>query len=101
MKSRRAEQPSRSGLQPQTPAAMIDERLAAGTMVALAAMSLAVFAIAIDSTALSVALPVIERDFSVDVSSVQWVINAYGLVFGVLIVAGVGSRTHSVAGARS
>ncbi|MFZ0388311.1 MAG: MFS transporter, partial [Solirubrobacteraceae bacterium] len=83
---------------PQTPAAMIDERLAAGTMVALAAMSLAVFAIAIDSTALSVALPVIERDFSVDVSSVQWVINAYGLVFGVLIV--VGGRLADTLGRR-
>jgi MFS family permease len=56
--------------------------------MALFAMSLAVFAIAIDSTALSVALPQIEGDFKVTVSSVQWVINAYGLVFGVLIIAG-------------
>ncbi|MGI8507649.1 MAG: MFS transporter [Solirubrobacteraceae bacterium] len=56
--------------------------------MALLAMGLAVFAIAIDSTALSVALPRIESDFKVDVSTVQWVINAYGLVFGVLIVAG-------------
>ena len=65
-----------------------EERLAPGTVFALMAMSLAVFAIAIDSTALSVALPVIERSFSVNVSTVQWVLNAYGLVFGVLIVAG-------------
>lgn len=56
--------------------------------MALLAMGLAVFAIAIDSTALSVALPQIESDFKVNVSTVQWVINAYGLVFGVLIVAG-------------
>ncbi len=59
-----------------------------GTLMALFAMGLAVFAIAIDSTALSVALPRIESDFRVNVSAVQWVINAYGLVFGVLIVAG-------------
>ncbi|MGI8506716.1 MAG: DHA2 family efflux MFS transporter permease subunit [Solirubrobacteraceae bacterium] len=64
------------------------DRLVPGTLTALLAMGLAVFAIAIDSTALSVALPRIESDFKVDVSVVQWVINAYGLVFGVLIVAG-------------
>ena len=64
------------------------DRIAPGTVMALFAMSLAVFAIAIDSTALSVALPQIEDDFKVAVSSVQWVINAYGLVFGVLIIAG-------------
>ncbi len=51
-------------------------------------MALAVFAIAIDSTALSVALPRIESEFKVDVAEVQWVINGYALVFGVLIVAG-------------
>lgn len=64
------------------------ERIDAGTIMALSAMGLAVFAIAIDSTALSVALPRIESDFKSDVSTVQWVINAYGLVFGVLIIAG-------------
>ncbi|MEO8969083.1 MAG: MFS transporter [Solirubrobacteraceae bacterium] len=64
------------------------DRIAPGTIMALVAMGLAVFAIAIDSTALSVALPRIESDFKVNVSTVQWVINAYGLVFGVLIIAG-------------
>ena len=44
--------------------------------------------IANDFTALSVALPDIEHDFDTDVSTVQWVINAYALVFGVLIVTG-------------
>ena len=51
-------------------------------------MALAVFVIANDVTALSVALPDLERDFDVDVGTVQWVINAYALVFGVLIVTG-------------
>jgi EmrB/QacA subfamily drug resistance transporter len=59
-----------------------------GTMLALGAMAMAVFVIANDITALSVALPEIEGDFDVDVSSVQWVINIYALVFGVLIVTG-------------
>jgi EmrB/QacA subfamily drug resistance transporter len=58
------------------------------TMVALGAMAMAVFVIANDFTALSVALPDIENDFDIDVSSVQWVINIYALVFGVLIVTG-------------
>ena len=59
-----------------------------GTLLALGAMALAVFVIANDITALSVALPQIENDFDSDVSTVQWVINAYALVFGVLIVPG-------------
>ena len=54
--------------------------------MALVAMGLAVFVVANDFTALSVALPTIERQFNADVASVQWVINAYALVFGVLIV---------------
>src|SRR5215218_9485674 len=51
-------------------------------------MGISVFVIANDVTALSVALPQIEKDFDADVSTVQWVINAYALVFGVLIVTG-------------
>jgi len=59
-----------------------------GTLLALGAMALAVFVIANDLTALSVALPAIEKDFNSNVSAVQWVINAYALIFGVLIVTG-------------
>ena len=59
-----------------------------GVTVALVAMAAAVFVIANDVTALSVALPDIEREFDSDVTTVQWVINAYALVFGVLIVTG-------------
>jgi EmrB/QacA subfamily drug resistance transporter len=58
------------------------------TLLALGAMALAVFVIANDITALSVALPQIEEEFDSDVSTVQWVINAYALIFGVLIVTG-------------
>ncbi len=52
------------------------------------AMALAVLVIANDFTALSVALPAIETEFGADVTTVQWVINGYALVFGVLIVTG-------------
>ncbi len=58
------------------------------TRMALVAMALAVLVIANDFTALTVALPQIEQDFHVDVTTGQWVINGYALVFGVLIVSG-------------
>ena len=57
-------------------------------LLGLVAMALGVLVIANDFTALSVALPHIERDFKSDVTTVQWVINGYALVFGVLIVTG-------------
>ena len=57
-------------------------------ILGLIAMALAVLVIANDFTALSVALPAIEADFGADVTTVQWVINGYALVFGVLIVTG-------------
>jgi MFS family permease len=66
----------------------VAERLDRTTKLGLAAMALAVLVIANDFTALSVALPAMERDFGADVSTVQWVINGYALVFGVLIVTG-------------
>src|SRR3954451_1186201 len=64
------------------------DRLAPGTATALIAMGLGVIVIANDFTALNVALPSIEHDFNVDVGTVQWVINAYALTFGMAIVTG-------------
>lgn len=51
-------------------------------------MALGVFVIANDITAMNVALPAIEKDFDTSITTVQWVVNAYALVFGVLIVTG-------------
>jgi len=64
------------------------EPLDRGTVTALVALALAVFVVANDFTALSVALPNMESDLDADVSTIQWVINAYALVFGVLIITG-------------
>jgi EmrB/QacA subfamily drug resistance transporter len=64
------------------------DRLDRSTQLGLVAMALAVLVVANDFTALSVALPAIEKDFGADVTTVQWVINGYALVFGVLIVTG-------------
>ncbi|HEY4278702.1 MAG TPA: DHA2 family efflux MFS transporter permease subunit [Conexibacter sp.] len=58
------------------------------TKVALFAMALGIFVVANDFTALSVALPKMQQDLDADLSTVQWVINAYALVFGVLTVSG-------------
>ncbi len=65
-----------------------DGGLSHKTVMALVAMAVAVFVVANDFTALSVALPQIEKDFDVDLTTAQWVINGYALVFGVLIVSG-------------
>ena len=51
-------------------------------------MGLSVIVIANDFSAINVALPVMEEDFDTDVNTLQWVINAYALTFGVLIVTG-------------
>ena len=64
------------------------DRLDKAAILGLAAMALAVLVVANDFTALSVALPALERDFGVGLNKVQWVINGYALVFGVLIVTG-------------
>ena len=77
------------GVAAPAPAASTDaDRIEPGTLVALIAMGLGVIVIANDFTALNVALPAIEQDFNVDVGTVQWVINAYCLVFGMAIVTG-------------
>ena len=59
-----------------------------GTWLALIAMGIAVFVLANDFSAINVAIPQIEEDFDTDVSTAQWVVNAYALTFGVLIVTG-------------
>jgi EmrB/QacA subfamily drug resistance transporter len=65
-----------------------DDRLDRSTILALVAMALAVLIVANDFTAFSVALPAMEKDLDSDLSTIQWVVNAYGLVFGVMIVTG-------------
>src|SRR5262245_969373 len=63
-------------------------RLDLATRLGLAGMAVAVLVIANDFTALSVAIPSIEKSFAADLTTSQWVINGYALVFGVAIVTG-------------
>ncbi|HVO54451.1 MAG TPA: MFS transporter [Solirubrobacterales bacterium] len=51
-------------------------------------MGLAVIVIANDFSAINVALPTIEKDFDTNINTIQWVVNAYALTFGVMIVTG-------------
>ncbi len=51
-------------------------------------MGLAVIVIANDFSAINVALPTMEKDFDTNVNTIQWVVNAYALTFGVMIVTG-------------
>ncbi len=62
------------------------ERLDRTAIVTLAALSLGIFTVANDFTALSVAVPPIESDLGTTLNRTQWVINGYTVVFGVLIV---------------
>ena len=56
--------------------------------LALVAMGLSVVVIANDFSAINVAIPTMEKDFQTNVNTMQWVVNAYALTFGVLIVTG-------------
>jgi EmrB/QacA subfamily drug resistance transporter len=56
--------------------------------LALLAMGVSVVVIANDFSAINVAIPTMEDDFHTNVNTMQWVINAYALAFGVLIVTG-------------
>jgi EmrB/QacA subfamily drug resistance transporter len=51
-------------------------------------MGTAVVVIANDFSAINVALPTIENDFHTNINTIQWVVNAYALTFGVMIVTG-------------
>jgi len=53
-----------------------------------AAIVTGALAIAMDFASVDLALPALERQFSLDLEGVQWVINGYVLAFAVLMVAG-------------
>ena len=67
---------------------MIAKQEGKTSWLALVAMAIAVVVIANDFSAINVALPTMEEDFDTDVNTIQWVVNAYALTFGVMIVTG-------------
>jgi EmrB/QacA subfamily drug resistance transporter len=54
----------------------------------LVAVAFGLFMIMLDNTVVNVALPSIQRDLKVSVSSLEWVVNAYFLTFAVLMLSG-------------
>ncbi len=54
----------------------------------LGAVSFSLFMIMLDNTIVNVALPTIGRGLGVGVSELEWVVNAYTLVFAVLMLTG-------------
>lgn len=59
------------------------------TRLALGALGASSFMVTLDTTALHVALPTISRDLGGGLTALQWIANAYTLVFaGVLLTAG-------------
>jgi EmrB/QacA subfamily drug resistance transporter len=70
----------------------------------LAAVSFGLFMIMLDNTVVNVALPSIRADLGISISELEWVVNAYTLTFGVLLLSGgkladlLGRRAIFIAG---
>jgi EmrB/QacA subfamily drug resistance transporter len=63
--------------------------------LALGVLCLSLLAIVVDNTIVNVALPTLVRDLDADVSELQWVVDAYTLVFaGLLLLAGALGDRH-------
>jgi EmrB/QacA subfamily drug resistance transporter len=54
----------------------------------LAAVAVGLFMIMLDNTVVNVALPSIRTDLGIGISELEWVLNAYALTFGVLLLTG-------------
>lgn len=66
----------------------VESKLGRVTAFALATAGFGNLILAQDLAALNVALPSIERDLNLDLTTAQWVINAYLLSYGMTIVTG-------------
>jgi EmrB/QacA subfamily drug resistance transporter len=70
----------------------------------LAAVAVGLFMIMLDNTVVNVALPSIQQDLGISTSELEWVVNAYALTFGVLLLTGgkladlLGRRAIFIAG---
>jgi len=67
----------------------VDERAHDHPWLVLAVLCLSVFVIVIDGTIVNVALPTMVRELGATTSDLQWIVDAYTLVFaGLLLAAG-------------
>ena len=54
----------------------------------LAAVAFGLFMIMLDNTVVNVALPTMEKDLHVTVSSLEWIVTAYALTFAAMMITG-------------
>jgi EmrB/QacA subfamily drug resistance transporter len=54
----------------------------------LAAVAFGLFMIMLDNTVVNVALPSIQRDLHMTISSLEWIVTAYALTFAALLITG-------------
>src|SRR3954468_15993508 len=66
--------------------------------LALAVLAVAQFMVVLDVTIVNVALPAIQADLGFSADGLQWVVNAYTLAFGSLLL--LGGRLSDVFGRR-
>jgi EmrB/QacA subfamily drug resistance transporter len=52
------------------------------------AVAVGLFMIMLDNTVVNVALPSIREDLGIGIAELEWVVNAYALTFGVLLLSG-------------
>ena len=60
----------------------------------LVVLALSVFLVVVDNTIVNVALPTLSRDLNASTTDLQWIVDAYSLVFAGLLLAagGLGDR---------
>ncbi|MFA0810183.1 MFS transporter [Microbulbifer epialgicus] len=66
----------------------ITPNLTDAKLLGLVALGFAVFFVTNDLGILTVAIPTIGKEFNGNITTVQWLINGYTLVFGVLLISG-------------
>jgi EmrB/QacA subfamily drug resistance transporter len=73
----------------EMPAASVDPRIHARRWWTLGVLCLSLVLIGLDNTVLNVALPTIQRTFNASASDLQWMVDAYVLIFaGLLLTMG-------------
>ncbi|MDH4103887.1 MAG: DHA2 family efflux MFS transporter permease subunit [Thermoleophilia bacterium] len=79
---------SRADIEPARNAAGIDDAAARRRWLALSVLAVAQFMVFLDETVVNVALPSIKADLGFSQASLAWVVNAYMLSFGGLLLLG-------------
>ena len=68
--------------------ARVDDRVHRRRWATLAVLCVSLLVIVIDNTIVNVALPTLVRDLGTSISDLQWVVDAYTLVFAGLLLTG-------------